>query len=127
MSVAHFAYSVLKVSGPHGLMTICGDCKGAITYDMITLDMIRQYAQVLVDPKEPPAKQPKTILVATTTLATSKLKEMPKDPKSSKAAAARAKAPAPLAQEPAATTSENHEEDDELANAPDSTPQAKET
>ena len=40
---------------------------------------------------------------------------------------ARAKAPAPLAQEPAATTSENHEEDDELANAPDSTPQAKET
>ena len=40
---------------------------------------------------------------------------------------ARAKAPAPLAQEPAATTSENHEEDDELAKTLAPTPQAKET
>ena len=61
------------------------------------------------------------------TLATPKLKETPKDPKSSKAAAARAKAPAPPVQEPAATISECHEEDVELAKAPDSTPQAKET
>jgi hypothetical protein len=40
---------------------------------------------------------------------------------------ARAKALAPPAQEPAATVSESHEEDDELAKAPDFTPQAKET
>ena len=91
---------------------------------MITLDMIRQYAQVSVGPKEPPAKQ-KTTTVATTTPAIPKPKETPKGPKSSKAAAARAKAPAPLVQEPAA--SESHEEDDELAKAPDSTPQVKET
>ena len=44
MVVAHFAYSVLKVLGPRGLMTIHGDRKGTITYDMETLDMIRQYA-----------------------------------------------------------------------------------
>ena len=88
--------------------------------------MIRQYAQVSVGPKEPPAKQ-KTTTVATTTPAIPKPKETPKGPKSSKAAAARAKAPAPPVQEPAATISECHEEDVELAKAPDSTPQAKET
>jgi hypothetical protein len=44
MAVAHFSYSILKVSGPHGLMTLCGDCKGAVACDMKTQDMIRQYA-----------------------------------------------------------------------------------
>ena len=44
MAVAHFAYSVLKVPGPRGLMTIHGDRKGAVSCDMKTLDMIRQYA-----------------------------------------------------------------------------------
>ena len=58
---------------------------------------------------------------------TPKPKEAPKDPKSSKAAVARAKASAPPVQEPADTISASHEEDDELAKAPDSTPQAKET
>ena len=43
MAVAHFAYSVLKVPGPRGPMTIHGDRKGAIACDMETLDMIRQY------------------------------------------------------------------------------------
>ena len=57
MVVGHFAYSILKVPGPRGPMTIHGDLKDAVTCDMKTLDMIRQYAQVLVDPKEPPAKQ----------------------------------------------------------------------
>ena len=44
MAVAHFAYSILKVPGPHGPMTIRGDYKGSIAYDMKTLDLIRQYA-----------------------------------------------------------------------------------
>ena len=57
MAVAHFAYSVLKVPGPRGLMTIHGDRKGAIAFDKETLDMIKQYAQVPVDPKQPPDKQ----------------------------------------------------------------------
>ena len=61
------------------------------------------------------------------TPATPKPKEMPKDPKYSQVVVARAKAPALLAQELAATTSASHEEDDELAKSPDSTPQAKET
>ena len=61
------------------------------------------------------------------TPAAPKMKEKPKDPKSSKAAMAQAKALAPPAQEPTTTTSESHEEDDELAKAPNSTPQAKET
>jgi hypothetical protein len=91
MAVTHFAYSVLKVPGPHGPMTIHGDCKGTIACDMQTLDMVRQYAQVPVDPKEPPAKQQKTTTVVATP-ATPKSKEMPKDPESSKAAVARAKA-----------------------------------
>ena len=56
MSVAHFAYSVLKVPSPPSPMTIYGDGKGAIACDMKTLDMIRQYAQASVDLKEPPAK-----------------------------------------------------------------------
>ena len=61
------------------------------------------------------------------TPATPKPKETPKDPESSKAGTARARASAPPAQEPVATASESHEEDDELAKPPDSTPQAKET
>ena len=76
-------------------MTIHGHRKGTVACDMKTLDMIRQYTQVLVDPKEPPAKQQKTTAVATMTLATPKLKQMPKDPESSKVATARAKALAP--------------------------------
>jgi hypothetical protein len=44
MAVAHFAYSVLKVPNPHGLMTIRGDQKGAIAYVLKTLGMIRQHA-----------------------------------------------------------------------------------
>ena len=88
MVVAHFAYSVLKVPGPHGPMTIHGAHKGTIACDMKTLDMIRQYAQVLVDPKEPPANQQKTTVVAAMIPATLKLKETPKDPESSKATAA---------------------------------------
>ena len=55
------------------------------------------------------------------------MKETLKDPESSKVAIAWAKASAPPAQEPVATASESHEEDDEMANAPDSTPQAMET
>ena len=43
MAVTHFAYLVLKVSGPCGPMTIHGDRKGAIAFDMKTLDMIMQY------------------------------------------------------------------------------------
>ena len=124
---AIFSYSILKVPSPRCSMTIHGDHKGAIAYDMKTLDMIRQYARVLVDPKEPPAKQQKTTVVAPTTPATPKRKDMSRDLESSKEAAARAMALAPPAQEPVATASESHEEDDEMANAPDSTPQAKET
>ena len=60
------------------------------------------------------------------TLATPKPKKMPKDPEFSKVAIAQAKALAPPAQEPVASASESHE-DDELAKAPDSTPQARET
>jgi hypothetical protein len=86
MAVTHFAYSVLKVPGPHGPMTIHGDRKGVVACDMKTLDMIRQYIQVPLDPKEPPAKQHKTTAVATMTPATPKPKETPKDPESSKAA-----------------------------------------
>ena len=41
MAVAHFAYLVLKVPGPHGPMAIHGDRKGTVAYDMKTLDMIR--------------------------------------------------------------------------------------
>ena len=41
MVVAHFSYSVLKVPGPHGPMTIYGDRKGTIACDMKTLDMIK--------------------------------------------------------------------------------------
>jgi DNA-binding MltR family transcriptional regulator len=41
MAVAHFVYSVLKVSGPRGPITIRGDRKGAIVCDMKTFDMIR--------------------------------------------------------------------------------------
>ena len=88
MVVGHFAYSILKVPGPRGPMTIHGDLKDAVTCDMKTLDMIRQYAQVLVDPKEPPANQQKTTVVAAMIPATLKLKETPKDPESSKATAA---------------------------------------
>ena len=65
--------------------------------------------------------------MATSTPITLKPKGKPKDPESSKAAAAGAKAPAPPAQEPVVTISESHKADDELAEAPDSTPQVKET
>ena len=41
MVVAHFAYSVLKVPGPHGPITIYSDQKGAVAYDMKTLDLIK--------------------------------------------------------------------------------------
>ena len=44
IAVSHFAYSVLKVPGPRGPMTIRGDQKGVVTYDMKALDMIKQYA-----------------------------------------------------------------------------------
>ena len=47
------------------------------------------------------------------TPAAPKMKEKPKDPKSSKAAMAQAKALAPPAQEPVASAYENREEDDE--------------
>ena len=56
MAVTHFAYSVLKLPGARGPMTIHGDRKGAMAYDMKTLDMIRQYTYVPVEPKEPPIK-----------------------------------------------------------------------
>jgi hypothetical protein len=57
MVVSHFAYSVLKVLGPHSLLTIYGDRKGVVTYDMKTLDLIKQFKQVLADPTEPLPKQ----------------------------------------------------------------------
>ena len=60
------------------------------------------------------------------TPATLKLKDVPKDPESSKVATARAKASAPPAQELAVTASESHEEYDELVKIPAAT-QAKET
>ena len=41
MAMAHFAYSVLKVSRPHEPLTIYGDRKGAVAYDMKTLDLIK--------------------------------------------------------------------------------------
>ena len=56
MAVAHFAYSLLKVPEPHGALTIYDDRKGAVTYNMKTLDLIKQFRQVLVDPAEPPQK-----------------------------------------------------------------------
>jgi hypothetical protein len=56
MDVSHFAYSVLKVTGPHGPLTIYGDRKGAVAYDMKTLNLIKQFRQVLADPAEPPPK-----------------------------------------------------------------------
>ena len=93
---------------------------------MKTLDMIRQYKLAPADPKEPPVKQQKTTAVATSTPVALKTKEAPRDPECSKAAAVRLKAPAPLAQHPAVTASESHEDDDELAKVLDSTPQFKE-
>ena len=66
-------------------------------------------------------------MVSPMTPASLKRKDTPKDPESSKEAAARAMALAPLAQELAVTTSESHEEEDELAKTPASTPQARET
>jgi hypothetical protein len=112
-------------------MSIHGDRKGAIAYDMKTLDMSRQHARVPVDLMEPPIKQQKTTAVATMTLATPNPKDTPKDHESSKATTARAKTSAPLAQEPRVTANESHKEDDELddklAKTPTSTPQAKET
>ena len=66
-------------------------------------------------------------MVVTTTLATPKPKDVPKDLESSKAATARANALAPLAQKPVVTAGESHEEDDELAKTLAPTHQAKET
>jgi hypothetical protein len=60
MAVANFAYSVLKVPGPHGPIIIYGDQKGVVAYDMKTLDLIKQFKQVLADPAEPPSKQQKS-------------------------------------------------------------------
>ena len=57
MAIAHFTYSVLKVLGPHGPFTIYSDQKGAVACDMKTLDLIKQFRRVLVDPAEPPSKQ----------------------------------------------------------------------
>ena len=57
MVVAHFAYSVLKVPGPRGPITIYGDRKGAVACDMKTLDLIKQFKQVPADLAEPPSKQ----------------------------------------------------------------------
>ena len=61
-------------------MTIYSDRQGAVTCDMKTLDMIKQYKQAVADPKEPPVKQQKTAAVAASTLVTPKTKEAPKDP-----------------------------------------------
>jgi hypothetical protein len=41
MAVAHFAYSVLKVPGPHGPLTVYGDQKGIVACDKKTLDLIK--------------------------------------------------------------------------------------
>lgn len=84
--------------------------------------MIRQYKQAPIDLNELPVKQQKTAMVATSTLVTLKTKEAPKDPKCSKAVAARPKALALPAQQSAATTNESHEDDDELMKVLDSTP-----
>jgi hypothetical protein len=59
MDVAHFAYSVLKIPSPHGPITIYDDQKGAVAYDMKTLDLIKQFKLVLADLAEPPSKQQK--------------------------------------------------------------------
>jgi hypothetical protein len=56
MVVAQFAYSVLKVPGPKGSITIHGDLKGAVACDIKTIDLIRQYRQSPMDLAEPPAK-----------------------------------------------------------------------
>ena len=61
MAVAHFAYSVLKVPGPHGPITVYDDRKGVVAYDMKTLDLIKQFKQVPADPAEPPSKQQKAV------------------------------------------------------------------
>jgi hypothetical protein len=57
MAVVHFAYSVLKAPGPRGPLTVYGDRKGAVVCDMKTLDLIKQFRKVPVDPAEPPSKQ----------------------------------------------------------------------
>ena len=57
LAIAHFAYSVLKVLGPHGPLTVYCDRKGAIACDMKTLDLIKQFKQVPADLAEPPSKQ----------------------------------------------------------------------
>ena len=106
MVVAHFAYSVLKVPGPHGPLTIYGDRKGAVACDMKTFDLIKLFRQVLADQAEPPSKQQKTIDPTAMTTPTATLPApvvaapvvaKPPIPKteSSKAAEARSKAPIP--------------------------------
>ena len=93
---------------------------------MKTLDMIMKYKQASAHPTEPPAKQQKTAAVVTSTPVTPKTKEVPKDPECSKAVKARLRAPVPLVQQSAVIARESHEEDNELAKFPDSTPQTKE-
>ena len=104
MAVAHFAYSVLKVPGPHGPLTIYGDRKGALACNMKTLDLIKQFRKVLVDPARPPPKQQKTtdLTIMTTLVATlptpivvAPVVAKPSIPEveSSKAAEARSKVP----------------------------------
>ncbi|CAD6233433.1 unnamed protein product [Miscanthus lutarioriparius] len=104
MATAHFAYSVLKESGPHGPLTIYGDRKGAVTYDMKTLGLIKQFRRVLTDLAEPPSKQQKTtdLTVMTTPAVTLPApivaalvvaKPSILEAESSKAAEARSKAP----------------------------------
>ena len=61
------------------------------------------------------------------TPATLKLKDVPKDPESSKAAVTQAKALASPSQEPVVTASGSHGEDDKLAKTPAPTPEVKET
>lgn len=117
MAVAHFAYSVLKVPGPQGPMTIHGDRKGAVAYDIKTLDLIRQYRQSPMDPAEPPAKQQKTTIVAAATLVTPKVKVAPQDPRTSKAVTDQLKTLAPPAQGSTDTAKESHDEADDAASS----------